>query len=77
MKNFDDVATALGQDNYEDAVLFFERLLKFLGIFSPENVSDNDLDLLVNSVNTQRLQNNPVRFDKDTIRILYKEILEA
>ena len=77
MSGFDDIAEALGRQNHAEAVLFFEGLLLSLGISSPENASDDDLELLTNSVNTQRLQNHPVRLDKETIRDLYKEILEV
>lgn len=77
MKNFDDVAKTLGKQSAEEAVSYFEQLLQRLEIFPPENVSVNDLDILTSSVNTQRLYNNPIRLDKDTIKILYKEILEV
>ena len=75
MKNYDDIAKALGQQNYEEAILFFEQLLQTLQILPPKNVNSDDLDILTNSVNTQRLDNNPVRLEKDTIRRLYEEVL--
>ena len=77
MKNFDDIAKTLGQQNHEEAVSFFEGLLQRLEIFPPQNTSDDDLELLTNSVNIQRLNNNPVRLNKDIINTLYKEILEV
>ena len=76
MKNYDDIAKALGKQNYEEAVLFFEQLLQTLQILPPANVNIDDLDILTNSVNTQRLDNNPVRLERDTIRALFKEILQ-
>ena len=75
MKNFNEIARALGKQDSEEAVSFFEQLLQSLGILPPENASIDDLDILTNSVNAQRLQNNPIRLDENTIRILYKEIL--
>jgi alcohol dehydrogenase class IV len=77
MKNFDEIAEAFGKQKSEEAVLFFEQLLQMLEIFTPINVSSNDIDTLTNSVNLQRLHNNPVRLDKDTIKALYKKILEV
>jgi alcohol dehydrogenase class IV len=77
MKNFDDIAEAFGKQESEEAVLFFEQLLQMLEIFPPKNVSNDDIDTLTNSVNLQRLHNNPVQLDKDTIRALYKKILEV
>jgi len=76
MKNYDDIAKALGKQNYEEAVLFFEQLLQTLQILPPENANIDDLDILTNSVNTQRLDNNPVRLERNTIRALFKEILK-
>ena len=75
MKNYDEIAHALGKKNGEEAVLFFEQVLQTLQILPPEHVDAGDLDMLANSVNPQRLENNPVRLDRDTIRSLYKEIL--
>ena len=77
MGGFDDIAIALGEQSCEEAVSFLEKLLQDLGISSPKNAVATDLELLTNSVNTQRLKNNPVRFDKSTIKSLYKEILEV
>jgi len=75
MKGFDDIAKAFGGQGCEEAVLIFEELLQDLGISPPENVPVSDLDILASSVNRQRLQNNPIPLDEDTIKALYKEIL--
>ncbi len=77
MKNFGDIARALGQQNHEAAILFFEDMLKRLEILPPHNIQAADLDVLTHSVNAERLSNNPVPLSKDTIRNLYKEILEV
>ena len=77
MKGFDDIARALGGRNSDDAVSIFEKLLGDLDISPPKNVSVSDLDVLANSVNLQRLQNNPMRLDTDTIKGLYAQILEV
>ena len=50
-------------------------MLLELEILPPQNINEDDLDILTNSVNRQRLSNNPVRLNKGTIK-LYKEILE-
>jgi len=77
MDNFDDIARAFGVDTGAEAVSFFEHLLIDLEIKPPENVTADDIDLLTSSVNTKRLHNNPVRLGADTIKELYKEILEV
>ena len=76
MKKYDDIANALCKHSYEEAVSFLEEMLRNLEILPPQNTSEDDLDILTSSVNIQRLNNNPVRLNKDTIRALYKEILE-
>ena len=77
MGGFDDIAKALGKSNHEEAVSFFEMILQDLEILPPESVTAEHLEILTNSVNTQRLYNNPIQFDKDTIKDLYKKILEV
>jgi alcohol dehydrogenase class IV len=77
MGSFGDIAKALGKRSCDEAVLFFEELLQELAISPPEGVTADHLDILTDSVNAQRLSNNPVRLDKDTIKYLYKEILEV
>jgi len=77
MNDFDEIAKTLKKKNSEEAILFFEQLLQKLEIFPPRNVSYDDIDTLINSVNTQRLHNNPVRLCKDVIKDLYINILEV
>ena len=77
MKNFDDIAKALNMQDSEEAASFFEQLLQSLSILPPENASADDLGILTSSVNAQRLHNNPVRLDENTIRALYKKILDV
>ena len=74
MKGFDDIAREIGGQNCEEAVSVFEKMLGDLDMPPPENVTDADIDILANSVNLQRLQNNPVGLDKETIKNLYTQI---
>lgn len=77
MKNFDEIAIALGQQNHKDAISFFEKMLQRLEILPPQNVNAEDLEILTNSVNIERLNNNPVQFNKNIIKNLYKNILKV
>jgi alcohol dehydrogenase class IV len=77
MNDFDDIAKAFGKQNSAEAVSFFEKLLRNLEITPPEKAHVDDLDILTSSANVQRLRNNPIRLDKNTINDLYKEILEV
>lgn len=76
MKDFNDIANALGTEHYEDAVAFFEEMLSDLEILPPQNIDASDLEILTQSVNLPRLNNNPVRLNKKAIKELYREILE-
>ncbi|NLZ55510.1 MAG: phosphonoacetaldehyde reductase [Clostridiaceae bacterium] len=75
MGNFDDIAHALGKRNHEEAISFFEDLLQKLEIRPPQDVNADDVEVLTDSVDPERLSNNPMQPDRETIRSLYKEIL--
>ena len=77
MNGFEHIANTLGKQTGDEAILFLEELLQKLNIAPPKNIKDEDLDILTNSVNSQRLNNHPVRLDRATIKDLYKEILEV
>ena len=77
MKKYDDIGKALGKQNHEEAILFFEQLLQKLEIFPPERASISELDILTSSVNITRLRNNPVHLGAKIIKELYKETLEV
>jgi len=77
MGGFGDIAKALNKKDTGDAVSFLEDLLVGLEITPPKNADARHLDILTNSVNAQRLRNNPMRLDKNIIRNLYREILEV
>lgn len=73
LKTFEDIAKTLGAQTANDAVVIFENLLKELEITAPAATED-ELLLLASSVNLQRLGNNPVKLEKDTLYRLYKTI---
>jgi len=55
----------------------FVELFKGLDLASPiSEKREADLDVLVDSVNPQRLGNNPIALDKDTIRKMYERIIK-
>lgn len=55
----------------------FVELFKGLNLASPVSEKrEADLDVLVDSVNPQRLENNPIALDKDTIRKMYERIIK-
>jgi len=75
IKNHDDIAKMFKVKRHEDAIILFESMLQRLEILPPENVNADDLDILAEAVNIQRLSNNPVSLKKSNLRTLYKEVL--
>lgn len=54
----------------------FVEIFKELELENPVSKSrEEDLEVLVDSVNTQRLENNPIAFDKYEIREMYERII--
>ncbi len=67
------IAKAMGKTCAEEGCRYYTDLVKELGMSVPE-MKESDLDIMVESVNPDRLRNNPVRLDRDAIRELYYKI---
>ena len=65
-----EIAEALGCHSIEEAIGWFVHLLKVLNMTVPEPSKD-DIMLLTESVNLQRLKNNPILFNAQEIRNIY------
>lgn len=72
---FAEIAHAMGCDCAEEAVEYLIRLLEKLEITSPENWTEDNIDVLSKSVNPVRLKNNPIALSEDALRGLYRTIL--
>jgi alcohol dehydrogenase class IV len=73
---FVEMAKSIGQSTAEQAIEWFISLLAELEISSPEQVSEAEFEILRNSVNIERLKNNPMQLDSEALMALYKEILK-
>ena len=73
-KIFDELAAAMGCYSPLEAADMFGSILNDLNMEMPD-VKKEDLEVLVHSVNKERLKNNPVTIDENNIRKLYQEIL--
>ena len=74
---FQRIATAMGCASPSDAIALFRQMLSDMEIQNP--VSEHlpsDILLLTSSVNPNRLKNNPVELDEETIRSLYEIIVK-
>lgn len=74
-KVFCEIADAMGCDSHQGACEKFAQILKDLKLSTPTVESNDDYDVLKNSVNIVRLKNNPVSLDEAAIDMLYHEIL--
>ena len=72
---FKDVSVTLGLSNVEELSNFFSSILDKLDLYNI-NVSRNDIDILVKSVNPTRLKNNPVGLSEEDIRSIYLNLFD-
>ena len=73
---FEGLARIMGCDSPEKAVVLFREILSALELPRPMcSNRDEELELLVSSVNPVRLKNNPVSISGEKIRQLYETIL--
>ncbi|MEL7556162.1 MAG: phosphonoacetaldehyde reductase [bacterium] len=72
---FNEIAVALGLRNGNDAIDWFLFLLEKLELSNPVSNDVNDINVLVSSVNIERLKNNPVELNEAELRELYKKII--
>ena len=70
---FKEISDTMGASSEKDAADMFEKLVEELELEHP-HIKDDDYELLISSVNVERLKNNPIKLDKDAISFLYHEI---
>ena len=75
MQVFQDMAVCMGYENAWMAAEGFAHSLKQLELLPPQTCKEEQLSVLVNSVNVERMQNNPVWIGKDWIKQIYYNIL--
>ena len=74
---FIEIANSLGFDTPGSAIRWFKEKLISLDMKSPISSNyENDIKTLVDSVNPERLSNNPIQFDKKELEEMYKEIIQ-
>lgn len=76
---FKEIAVLISGDEsatIENGIQAFENILKKLDITVKEKLNSKDLKILVDSVNVQRLKNNPVKLEKDDIQYIYRRMFK-
>lgn len=71
---FDQIASLLGCDTPKDGVSYLKNKLVEWNFAILDGVIEQ-LPLLVESINQERLQNNPVKLSKSAIKQIYRDIL--
>lgn len=75
-ETFDGLAEVLGQSSAEKGAEFIQEFISGLNLEKITGVKNEDYEVLTNSVNLDRLKNNPIKLDKEDIDYLYHEILK-
>ena len=70
------LASAMGCSTSMEAARNYHQFFTELNLSRPAIQSEEELSLLAGSVNPERLGNNPVRLEKDTLRNLYRQLAE-
>lgn len=71
------LSRVMGGKGMEDAALIFHQLLVRLDMDSTLRCSEEELEVLADSVNMERLKNHPMKLDDKTIRYLYREMMQG
>lgn len=76
MNVFNNISLCFHASSVESSILYFESILTALGIKKPISSNrENDIASLVESINPERLSNNPIVFSKEELKEMYEEIL--
>lgn len=70
---FIEIANIMGKDNVIDAIRLLKNLYLELELNTFE-IREEDIDILTNSVNTERLKNNPIIYNDEQIKDIYLKI---
>lgn len=73
-KIFEDISKALNVLTITDAINGLENILKKLEITTLDIKDKACLDILIQSVNVDRLKNNPVKLDSLALEKIYREV---
>ncbi len=71
---FDEIAQCMNADSPEEATATFVRMMQRSALQAPNMQSEQELQILCDSVNVGRLKNNPVLLEKQDIHAIYQEI---
>ncbi len=74
---FEDISKKLFNTSTEKAIEKFDAMIDMFGINRPISENrENDISMLVDSVNVARLSNNPITPSKESLKNMYEEIVK-
>lgn len=74
---FHRIAGCFHLSDAKQAIAYFENMLSEMEICPPHSEDrPRDIELLADSVNPERLANNPIPFDKEKLKEMYGEIVK-
>jgi len=76
-KSFGELNSLFNTEKSIESVKKFRDILSSFDLPKPIMRNENELEILVNSVNTDRLKNTPVSLDKKAIREIYQNIFNG
>ena len=75
-KTFLELADILGTNTIDKAIEKIEFIYNKMDFSTPDMNNEKDLDILVKSINIERLKNNPVVFNNKDLKTLYINIIQ-
>lgn len=75
-EQFVKIANFMGADSVTDAIHRLEIMITELGLKIPKIENRRILNILVDAVNVERLNNNPITLSKEDLYILYEKIFD-
>lgn len=73
---FGEIAQAFNVESAKQVIGYLSQMQKELHMLPPSNMTEEEIELLVSSVNIERLKNNPVGLTGDDIRRIYQNMKE-
>ena len=75
MKRFTEIAELLGCTSVDEAVVVLKNMLSELSLCSEKRIAIEDIQVLIENVNADRLGNNPILLDEKAIQGIYETII--
>ena len=72
-KTLDEIGVILGASNAKEGALILRKIFTKIELDEPV-ISEEQIDILKNSVNPVRLKNHPIKLDLETIEALYRMV---